>query len=579
MCGIAGEVGRVSGGGRRRLRVGRMIESLAHRGPDEQTFWQNNQEESSGISVALGMCRLAIIDREDGHQPFGKKCKVFFNGEIYNHKAIRNNLREGCGVYCRTQCDSEVIAKLYEQDGEQFIYRLDGMFAIAVWDEGENRLKLFRDRIGKKPLYYYHGKNIFLFASEIKAILDHPEYKKEINVDALRTYIALQYVPEPETAFVGIKQVKPGGSVEYDPETDRVIEYQYHKFAPVNNPIPVTPGRVRAFVEDAIRKRLESEVPLGVYLSGGIDSAIVTAVAAKRIKELHTFTMGFLESEFDETSASRGVSAFYGTDHHEEKVTSINLANMANEIVEQYDQPFGDCSAIPTMLLARLSKKYITVALSGDGGDEVFGGYPRYWMSQNQIERYWQNMAVMPPGLLESIWPDRERMAESENYINDYIEPKNPNGLMFCDMKTYLPNDIIVKMERATMAASVEARCPFLDKKVIELGLSIPKEQKINSNSGKLILKEAFRDVLPAGVTTLPKRGFGVPMDTWLAQSEGVLLMADTILSKDSFAPMESKINRASVKMMVDEHLSRRHAHGHRLWILIMLEMWLRRNF
>jgi len=579
MCGIAGEVGKVKVQWRRHHRVGRMIESLAHRGPDEQTFWNNIQEESKVVSVMLGMCRLAIIDREDGHQPFGKKCKVFFNGEIYNHKTLRYNLRELNGVSCWTQCDSEVIAKLYEQDGSQFIYRLDGMFAIAVWDEGENRLKLYRDRIGKKPLYYYHGKNIFLFASEIKAILDHPEYKKEINVDALRMYLALQYVPEPETAFVGIKQVKPGGSVEYDPETDRVIEYQYHKFEPVNSPEPVTPGRVRAYVEDAICKRLESEVPLGVYLSGGIDSAIVTAVASKRIRELHTFTMGFLESEFDETDIARSVSQFYGTDHHEEKVTSINLANMANEIVEQYDQPFGDCSAIPTMLLAKLSKKYITVALSGDGGDEVFGGYPRYWMSQNQIARYSEFMTVMPSGLLQSIWPDRLKGGQPAYYIDTQIEPNDANGVMFCDMKTYLPNDIIVKMERATMAASVEARCPFLDTEVIQLGLSLPTEQKINSNSGKLILKEAFRDVLPAGVTNLPKRGFGVPMDTWLAQSEGVLLMADTILSKDSFAPMESKINRAAVKNMVDEHLSRRHAHGHRLWILIMLEMWLRRNF
>lgn len=576
MCGIAGEVGRYIGLQSSRYRVEQMVKSLSHRGPDEQSFWESQIMTEGGGKATLGMCRLSIIDREHGQQPFGDTCKTFFNGEIYNHKSLNRAM----GLGCETRCDSEVIAKIYDLTvGYDCIRRLDGMFAIAIWDEQEKLLKLFRDRIGKKPLYYYHGDNVFLFASEIKAILTHPAYKKKINEAAIFQYLALQYVPEPDTAFEGIKQVPPGNWIIYNPESDEIAHGSYYEFVPPQVTKLKSTKEVEDAVIDAVYKRLESEVPLGVYLSGGIDSAIVTAIAAKRVKDLHTFTMGFLEPEYDETADAQIIADFWGTQHHVERVTSVNLANMAKQIVEQYDQPFGDCSAIPTILLAELSKKYITVALTGDGGDEAFGGYPRYWQCQDKIDRYWQWMNVIQPDMLQRIWSKRlMHFADPAFYINSWIYPGTSNGLMYCDMKTYLPNDIIVKMERATMLSSVEARCPFLDTKVLELGLSIPPEQKIGKESGKLILKEAFKDYLPDHIMGLKKRGFGVPMNKWLCQTEGVLLMSQTIMAKDSFGPLDG-IDRQFVNIMISEHLSGKVSHGHRLWILIMLDMWLRRFF
>ena len=579
MCGIVGEITTDHAGVPISYCCKAMVESLHHRGPDEQAYWQFSKKGRHPYQVNLGMCRLSIIDREHGQQPFGDKCKAFFNGEIYNHKQLRYNLRELVGVSCRTQCDSEVVAKLYEADGADFVRRLEGMFAIAIWDEREKLLKLFRDRIGKKPLYYYHGHNVFLFASEIKAILTHPAYEKKINKAGIYQYLALQYVPEPETAFEGIMCVPPGGFVHYNPEGDFITHGNYYEFAPIYGPEPTTPGRVRACVEEAVYKRLESEVPLGVYLSGGIDSAIITAIASRKVKDLHTFTMGFMEPEYDETADAEVIAGLFGTQHHVERVTSVNLANMAKQIVEQYDQPFGDCSAIPTMLLAKLSKKYITVALTGDGGDEAFGGYPRYWQCQDKVDLYWKWMNVIQPDMLRSIWPVlRGDYANPAFYIQNAIYPGTATGLMYCDMRTYLLNDIIVKMERASMLASVEARCPFLDMSVLELGLSIPDEQKIGKDSGKLILKEAFKDILPDRILGLKKRGFGVPMNKWLSQTEGVLLMAQTIMAKDAFGPLE-EIDKQVVNIMISEHLSGKHSHGHRLWILIMLDMWLRRYF
>jgi asparagine synthase (glutamine-hydrolysing) len=531
--------------------------------------------------VNLGMCRLSIIDREHGKQPFGKSCKVFFNGEIYNHETIRRTMRhfDEHPVWFETKCDTEVISQLYEREGDDFIHRLDGMFAIAIWDERENVLKLYRDRIGKKPLYYYHdeAKGIFLFASEIKAILKHPAYEKKMNKRGLYQYLCLQYVPEPETAFDGITVVPPGTSLHYHPQENTLSFGRYWDLAASGIECDDDVIAVQNVVRNAVHKRLESEVPLGVYLSGGIDSAIVTALASEKLKDLHTFTMGFLEPQYDETQDAQLIADMYKTNHHVERVTSVNLRAMANEIVAQYDQPFGDCSAIPTMLLARLSKKYITVALNGDGGDEAFGGYPRYWMCQGQLPNYHKYMTVWPHEVALNIWPIFEPRP-SWMYINGHINGEDASALMYCDMKTYMPNDTIVKMERATMAASVEARSPFLDPSVLQLGLRLPVEQKLSAYSGKLILKEAFKDMLPDKFIHLPKRGFGVPMNEWLRSAEGLMLLGQTILAGDAFGALP-EIDNNYVAHLVGSHLQGRSDVGHGLWILIMLDMWLRRHF
>lgn len=601
MCGIAGEVYSVQAKELCRIyktqNIERMISALEHRGPDDRAYhWDTFTCQSRQISIRLGMSRLAIIDREHGQQPFGDRCKAFFNGEIYNHREIRSDLRMYSQEYhCKTDCDSEVVAKLYEKNGDSFVRNLDGMFAIAIWDQEEKILKLWRDRIGKKPLYYYHDEQegIFLFASEIKAILTHPAYKKEINTNAIYKYLSMQYVPEPETAFAGIKQVFPGCWLYYNPALNEIATVGYWDLIP-DDSIYKSHSRhdwmndIQVLMHRAVNKRLESEVPLGVYLSGGIDSAIVTALASQHVKELHTFTMAFLEDEFNEAPAARRVAHEFNTIHHEETVTSVDLINMAREIVKQYDQPFGDFSAIPTMLLARLSKKYITVALTGDGGDEAFGGYPRYWMCAGREESYWKYVTVIHPAMIEGLVPSRrlpDHLTDPEMYImqNLPLAQMNDNratSMMYCDMKTYLVNDIIVKMERATMASSVEARCPFLDPGVLQLGLSTPADLKLGKSEGKLILKSAFEKYLPAEILKLPKRGFSVPMDQWLRQSEGLILLNETLLEKNNTSGIDLVgIDRPAVGQLVRSHLVGASNMGHALWILIMLDLWIKEHF
>jgi asparagine synthase (glutamine-hydrolysing) len=586
MCGIAGEVGRIGQLVRADMpsfnRIKHMIGSLTHRGPDEQRFWTNTtpNTEFSDSDVFLGMCRLAIIDREHGQQPFGEKCKVFFNGEIYNHKSIRDDLCMD-NICSATNCDSEVLADLYERVGDRFTKNLDGMFAIAIWDKEQEVLKLYRDRIGKKPLYYFfdEANAVFLFASEIKAILTHPAYEKQINLAGIWQYISMQYIPEPETAFKDIRCVPPGSMIEYDPKVNTLRTEQYWEF-PDSNVIfdGSETENVRNIVRSAVHKRLESEVPLGVYLSGGIDSAIITALAAEKIKDLHTFTMGFLEDQYDERGGAQLIADRYKTNHHVAVVESVDMVSMAKDIVEQYDQPFGDCSAIPTMLLARLSKPYITVALNGDGGDEAFGGYPRYWMSN--LSDYWKFMCVWPPDKRADIWPGYDaEVIWPQNYINSHIRPNdNRTGLMFADMVTYLPNDIIVKMERATMAASIEARCPFLDPKVLRFGLSLPIKEQIKAQEGKLILKRAFADYLPQQTLRAEKRGFAVPMNEWLRSPEGILLLSQTILKRKAFQELPG-FNNNVLNQIAIAHYNREVNIGHALWVMIMLEMWLERHF
>lgn len=589
MCGIAGEIGHFDNDVDSHTRVENMIASLTHRGPDDQSFvfdhWKYPGEKYiNGGFANLGMCRLSIIDRERGKQPFGRTCKAFFNGEIYNHKTLRRNLRHFGDVSCETQCDSEVVAKLYEQNKEHFVGMLRGMYAIAIWDLEEEKLKLYRDRVGKKPLYYYHKNGMFLFASEIKAILTHPAYEKKINKRAIWQYLCMQYVPEPMTAFEGIKAVPPGGCAVYDPKDDMLTVEQSRaiEMPEERSTLGMLPdsNAVRATVAEAIQVRLESEVPLGVYLSGGIDSAIIAAIASEDIQGLHTFTMGFLEDEYDETAGAQLIADRYETNHHVEIAKVVDLADMAGQVSDQYDQPFGDCSAIPTMLLARLSKKYITVALSGDGGDEAFGGYVRYW--ESSYSDYWKFMSIWPPNRRAQLWPMGLGMFADDYpdmYVNRYIleSGRVRTGMMYSDIRTYLLNDIIVKMERASMAASVEVRCPFLDPAVLDLGLSIQAADKLNPKEGKLILKKAFAQYLPPQTLTAPKRGFSVPMNKWLREKAGISLMAETILARDSFGPLE--FDRNVVAQLVVSHINGDVTIGHALWILIMLDMWLRRNF
>ena len=590
MCGIAGEIISWPDGAERPNHITRMVDALDHRGPDERGYLTRTVANGAErFQVNLGMSRLAIIDRQHGQQPMGRGCKVCFNGEIYNHAELRDEL---CHYrQFLTHCDTEAIAHAYEIWGADFVGELDGMFAIAIWDEIPCILSLYRDRVGKKPLYYYHDsdKKILLFASEIKAILLHPAYKKAPNYAGLYHYITLQYVPEPQTAFEGIRCVLPGHRLTYDPLTGCLKDMAYWDWSIDQPELSDRKARtqVAELVTAAVDKRLESEVPLGVYLSGGIDSAIITALAARserRPEELHTFTMAFAEDQYNEAPLAQVIADEYKTIHHVERVPGLCLQEMAQKIVDQYDQPFGDCSAIPTMLLAKLSKQYITVALSGDGGDEAFGGYPRYWMSKGEQRVFFSCMMVWPPTLRDQViaktWRDKVTGQDTMQWLLQKADqgPANDpwNRQMYADIVTYLPNDIIVKMERATMAYSVEARCPFLDSDVLDLSLSIPSRLKLNADSGKQILKDTFAHLLPAKTLQAPKRGFSVPVGEWLRQKEGFELLAKTIMDKSDRTGL---FDRGMLNTVVTRHMARKDDYGHGIWILIMLDMWWRKHF
>jgi len=573
-----------------------MAKTLVHRGPDDEGYFS---VPALGWAVNLGMRRLAIIDREQGKQPMhAGKASIVFNGEIYDHRRLRHNLMV-TGIPCKTHCDTEVIARLWDKEGVQCLNQLHGMFAFALWDRVEKALYLVRDRLGKKPLYFYEGKNLLVFGSEIKAVLAHPSVPREMNREGICHYLSLQYVPEPMTAYEGIRCVMPGHYLKYFPETGQSEEVQWWSLKPAPAFLPVSERleqwkdqspenitkAVKLTVEEAITCRLESEVPLGVYLSGGIDSAIVAGVAKQHCEELHTFCMGFEEESYSELNEARRTAEHFGTIHHESIAKFPQLPEMTDRIVAAYDQPYGDCSAIPTMLLAEASKPYITVALTGDGGDEAFGGYPRYWMAKPDIGEYLNWMAVLP-------FHVRDRLLASEfrDKLKGSLHTKGwllqkafqfpgqgvRNQMGWLDIHTYLLNDIIVKMERATMATSVEARCPFLDHRVMELACAIPEEHKIEQGIGKLILKDAFKDILPMAVLLRPKRGFGVPMNEWLRSDVGRQMLTE--MMTDLSWPWEI-FEPSGVTGLVEAHLKGDANIGHAIYIILILHLWLKRNF
>jgi asparagine synthase (glutamine-hydrolysing) len=584
MCGICGEVGT-----RRFVTdddkvVRRMADSLRHRGPDDEGFYI---EYDGDVGANLGSRRLAIIDRQRGKQPMGQSCAVVYNGEIYNHELMRTKMPVET---FRTHCDTEVVAKAYENLGPMWVHDAVGMFAVAIWDIDKRQLYLVRDRIGKKPLYYYHDwRGVLVFASEIKAILQHPLYTPRPNTEGLYHYLCLQFVPEPMTAFEDIKAVPPGCILQYDPLKDDMTMLRYWR-APVNMLLDENPQAmartVRDTVSQAIADRLESEVPLGVYLSGGVDSSIVAAVAKEAAGEVHTFSMGFEEAEFNELSHAREVAEFLGTVHHEETVRVPALPEITERIVQQYDQPFGDQSAIPTMLLAEASKKHITVALTGDGGDEAFGGYPRYWMApvEKGVPGYWPWLCVFQPPirdyLIQPGWfgdkPMKNTYSVLMQAIADYNGDDAQNGMMYLDMQTYLINDIIVKMERATMAYSVEARCPFLDHRVLELGVLIPSHHKIRNQAGKMVLKDAFAADLPDHVLHRKKQGFGVPMNHWLRTQTGKHMLMRHLLDRPFCGGM---LQRERLAQAVKNQILGVENLGHGLWMLMTLSMWWQQHF
>jgi asparagine synthase (glutamine-hydrolysing) len=565
MCGLCGAV-TFGPADRDRTAEEAMITTLHHRGPDNRGRYWN---VSASTSAFLGHARLSILDlSESGHQPMSNETGrvwVVCNGEIYNFRPLRAEL-EARGHRFRSKSDTEVIVHAYEQYGDEFIRQLDGMFAFALWDQDRERLILARDRTGKKPLYYYVDSLRCVFASEIKALFAHPQVPRYFNPAAIPAYFTFGYIPSPDTFYSGVHQVPPASfAVVEDGRLRGPIPYWDLVYPPQGEEHRVSEeeacGEVRRLMTAAVDRRLMSDVPLGAFLSGGIDSSVVVGIMSRLLgKKVKTFSIGFTgDRDFDETRYSRLVARAFETDHTE-FVVEPKAFDLLETLLWHHDQPYGDSSAIPTYLLSKLARQHVTVALNGDGGDEVFAGYERFWgavaserlpkalirvggalvdslpsacrsgrnvaraqrflqqASRPLQERYLAWCSFFSPDLLAELLsaPVPEYVGKGFGEILDRTAGRPLlHRILYLNFKTYLPDDLLVKMDRMSMAHALETRSPFLDTALMEYVAALPPEYKLKGRKLKYILKRAFADLLPGEILRRGKWGFGVPLGAW----------------------------------------------------------------
>jgi asparagine synthase (glutamine-hydrolysing) len=620
MCGISGflDTRHVP-----REVVDEQLRVLAHRGPDATGAFT-----SSPGTVAQN--RLAVIDVETGNPPITNEdasIGVVLNGEIYNYRELRAGLIER-GHRFDTTGDTEVIAHLAEEVGPQELAsQLDGMFALAVWDTGTQRLTLARDRLGKKPLYYAVSGQTFVFGSEIKAVLAHPSVSRELDPGAIPAYLTFGYVPTPRTFFRGILSLEPGHVLTISPgSTPQMRKYwspPRRTWSAVTDVTMDAAARgVRQRLETAVQKRLTADVPLGAFLSGGLDSSLIVALMAQASdRPVQTFTIGFDDRDgFDERAFARVVAARYRTDHHQ-FVVSPNAVELIEKLVWHYDQPFGDSSAIPTYLLNEATRSAVTVALSGDGGDELFAGYERF-AAALATERYGR----LPPAVRGLVGPSlarlprsglRRRIGSAQRFvrsadrglpdaylswlsyfsdetrahampdtstwaIDDFRERWESTAgqtpldrLLELNLTTYLVDDLLVKADRMSMAHGLEVRSPFLDTDLLGYAVGLPPELKLRGLSSKRVLKRVAMDLLPREIIHRRKRGFGVPLDRWF-RDDLAPYVNGTLGSSD--ARVRSHLAPAVLERLIQEHTAGTRDHGQALWLLLTLEVFLRRE-
>jgi len=619
VCGIAGYVGRES-----ETLLPAMLRSLAHRGPDDSGSFV-------APGVGLGMTRLAIIDLESGRQPMQNEdgsLAIVFNGEIYNHRELRPAL-ERAGHRFRTRSDTEVILHLFEERGPACVEELRGMFAFAIWSSPGRTLFLARDRLGKKPLYYWRRGEGLLFASEPKALLCHPDLPREVDPDALHHYLAFGYTPGEASIFRALRKLPPAHRALF--HGGRLEAERYWSLPAAPEPIR-EPGearrRIRDGLREAVRLRLESDVPLGVFLSGGIDSsAIVACMRELTAGRIATFSIGFGSAapSFDELPYARQVAARFQTDHHEE-ILEPKVADLLEPIVRGFDEPFADSSAVPTYVVSQATARHVKVALSGVGGDEAFAGYPRY-LGVRLSERY----AALPAWLRAAgNWAGRTLLRESDRSRNlgdwarrfangsalpmparylgwtrffgqaeleELVAPElcarfageveapqraayalrghgDPvDGAFRIDLTSYLPDDLLAMADRMSMAHSLELRAPFCDHRLLETSLAIAPGLKLPGRRLKGLLKAAYADILPPEVLRHRKQGFMIPLGRWLRtdlrDAMEDLLSPASIRTRGLFQP-------GAVARLKQEHLEGSRSHSDRLWTLMMLELWMR---
>jgi asparagine synthase (glutamine-hydrolysing) len=604
--------------------LGSMCEAIRHRGPDEDGFYFND-------GVGLGMRRLAIIDLKGGQQPIHNQDRtawIVFNGEIYNYPELREKL-EKLGHTFYTHCDTEAIIHAYDRYGTDCPKHLRGMFAFAIWDERKQELFLARDRVGKKPLLYAEVNGELVFGSEFSAILKHPSVSRELEPEAIDSYLSFMCVPAPLTAYKGIRKLEPGHWLRWrkgEMKIERYWQPDFHSKIRIDE--EEAGERAIEILRDAVRVRLMSEVPLGAFLSGGIDSSAVVALMSEVSSEpVKTFSIGFEEQDFSELHHARRVAEHVGAEHHE-FIVRPDALEVLPTLVEHYGEPYADSSALPTFYVSRETRKHVTVALNGDGGDECFAGYERY-AAMRLAERYHKLPPLLRKGLIEQavelvpeVGPYGKRISRAKRFMRaagktkvdrylrwvstfdaesklDLYSPEfaretnefsasnllkpwfahaNGSGIvdavLLADTMTYLPNDLLVKVDIASMAVSLEARSPFLDHHVIEFAASLPESLKLRGVTTKYLLKRMLKRLLPAENLERKKMGFGVPIGHWFrGELQGFL--RETLLSERALK--RNLFKRESVARLIELHTRGERDFAHQLWTLLMLELWFQR--
>ena len=639
MCGIAGWINLKQSDAKDHSDavLHSMCETILHRGPNSEGLWLDH-------TVALGMRRLSIIDLHTGDQPVfseDKSVVVMMNGELYNYREVREDL-EKKGHKFVTKSDTEILPHLYQEYGEDLLDHVNGMYAFSLWDTRKKKLIIARDRFGEKPLYYgvFDGK--LLWASEPKAILAHPSVEPELNLDALRQYLSYDYVPAPHSIYKGISKLPAAhvmvvengevrtrrywnmswsGSTTYEGGVSAALDGR-------GGSLSEKAVELRELLSDAVRMRLVADVPLGVLLSGGVDSSTIAAFATQHATEtVKTFSIGFTEDSFDETKYARQVAAHLNTDHHEEILSVAKAAELIGDIGSWLDEPLSDGSLIPTYLLSRFVRKHVTVALGGDGGDELFAGYPMYY-GHKVADLYKKVPGFVRSGLIEpavrmlpvstknlsfeyrakrfvrasnydtitrhhswfgSFTPDEQKHLLSENVLansngdiyadardllKDCDATSEIEQMQFLDINFYMAEDILTKVDRASMAVSLETRAPFLDPRVGQFAASLPLDYKLHGSKGKYILKKAVETLLPGEILHRSKKGFGVPIAEWL---KGTL----NPLMHDLLAPERIRsqgiFEKEYVKRLISEHEKGLASHHKQLWTLLVFQLWYNR--
>ncbi|MFH1835638.1 MAG: asparagine synthase (glutamine-hydrolyzing) [Methanobacteriota archaeon] len=621
MCGICG-VFYFNGESADKQVLERMRDSMVYRGPDDCGIFLDGK-------VGLGHRRLSIIDLIGGGQPIHNEEEtvwIVYNGELYNHEDLRVEL-EGLGHRYYTNTDTETIVHLYEDYGPACVERMNGMFAFAIWDAREKKVFLARDRLGIKPLYYLRDGEKLVFASELKAILEHPDIPRVVDYSALNNYFTYGYIGSPDTVFEGVEKLPPAHTLVEDGVESSIKRYWRITF-------PKKPygdeayhiEKIRSMLSESVSRRLMSDVPLGVFLSGGIDSSAIVAVMSDISDDVKTFSVGFEDQSFNELEYAKLVAEEFGTDHHE-FVVPMNAVELLPKILECFDEPFADSSALPTYIVSQMARTSVTVCLSGDGGDELFAGYDRYvgckvasaygklpgplrmtahWFTGllpastanksivnfskrfaevgnlSEVERYADWLSFFNREKRGELFSKEtmKRVGKLENikYLDRFFrECPSKDFLvktMYVDVKTYLPEDLLTKVDRASMAHSLEVRVPFLDHEFVEYAQTIPMNLKFPGLKLKYLLKKAMKDRLPKKIIGRRKQGFGVPVSAWF---KGDLkgMAYDLLLGNDSST--RDFFNKSYLRKILDEHSSGRVDHGQRIWSLVFFDLWMRK--